>query len=129
MAMKIRTPDGYERTVPEWSKCYCVTRHTPMYIHPYPYAFPDGREIWLCPNTFHQANTLWKIYNQLGGPPTGMTIIQYTSFVRQLIKLSWEQKMLQVAVVDKKHQEDLEAAREALDLFEKTKQVLLNDTK
>lgn len=87
--MVINTPQG-KRVVPPWSKCYCVTRHTPTYLHPYPFALPDGRELWLCPNTYHQANTLLGLYRKLNAPPTGEQLRQYTTFVKNLLKLYWQ---------------------------------------
>ena len=90
MRLTIQTPNG-SRAVPDWAKCHCVSRHSPNYIHPYPFALPSGDELWLCPNTYHQATTLLNIYKKLDGPPTKMEAIKFNYFVRQLIKLYWQQ--------------------------------------
>ncbi len=92
MRTTIQTPDG-PRTVPDWAKCHCVTRHSPNYIHPYPFALPSGDELWLCPNTYHQAKTLLGIYRKLDGPPTGVAHARFNYFVRSLIKFYWQQVM------------------------------------
>lgn len=84
----IQTPDG-PRSVPDWAKCYCVTRHSPQYIHPYPFALPSGDELWLCPNTYHQARTLLSLYQKYDGPPRSAWTFNY--FVRSLITMYWSQ--------------------------------------
>lgn len=125
--MKIKTPEG-DRIIPVWAKCYCVTRHTPTYIHPYPFALPDGRELWLCPNTFHQATTLRNIYTSLNGPPKGL-YNQYSSFVRQLVKMYWQLKMTQVAEVEREIKAAEDQASEMRELFENAKRVVLDGRK
>lgn len=92
MRLTIQTPEG-PRTVPDWATCYCVSNHRPHYIHPYPYALPSGDELWLCPNTFHQANTLLNLYMNLDGPPKGTTLVKFNYFVRSLITMHWQQLM------------------------------------
>lgn len=89
MKVTVQTPDG-PRLVPHWAKCHCVTRHSPNYIHPYPFALPNGIELWLCPNTFHQANTLLKLYSSLDGPPEGRVAVKFNYFVRSLITYYWQ---------------------------------------
>lgn len=123
MAVRIKTPAG-DRIIPDWATCYCVTRHTPTYTHPYPFSLPNGRELWLCPNTFHQATTLRAIYENLNGPPRDSRT--YSSFVRQLVKMSWQQTLSQVAVEQKKAETEEAAAREARELFERAKQVVID---
>lgn len=90
MKITVQTPDG-PRTVPDWASCYCVSGHRPSYIHPYPFALPSGDELWLCPNTYHQTNTLLNLYKNLDGPPTGVTAAKFNYFVRSLITLYWQQ--------------------------------------
>lgn len=90
MRVTINTPVG-PRYLPEWAKCYCVTRHTPAYIHPYPFALPDGREIWLCPNTYHQITQLVKLYEKYSAPPGYKTKAKYTVFAQRLAKMYWDQ--------------------------------------
>lgn len=90
MKVTIQTPEG-PRLLPDWAKCHCVTRHSPNYIHPYPFALPDGTELWLCPNTFHQANTLLKLYTSLDGPPAKMVNVKFNYFVRSLLTYYWQQ--------------------------------------
>lgn len=92
----IDTPAG-PRTIPDWAKCYCVSRHTPNYIHPLPWSMPDGMEIWICPNSHHQATALWRIYNKLDGPPKFEVANQFNFFTNQLCKLSWQQKLREEA--------------------------------
>jgi hypothetical protein len=58
-------------------------------VHPYPFALPSGEELWLCPNTFHQANTLLELYKKFDGPPRSAYTFNY--FVRSLITLYWSQ--------------------------------------
>lgn len=64
-----------------------------MYVHPYPFAMYDGIELWLCPNTFHQANLLLKLYKQLNGPPDAETLRSFGFFPRGLVELYWQQVM------------------------------------
>lgn len=90
MKVKVQTPDG-PRLVPHWAKCHCVSRHSPNYIHPYPFALPSGVELWLCPNTYHQANTLLKLYTSLDGPPAKNVAIKFNYFVRSLLTYYWQQ--------------------------------------
>lgn len=90
MKTTIQTPTG-PRSVPDWAKCHCVSRHSPNYIHPYPFALPSGDELWLCPNTYHQATTLLTIYKKQDGPPVPREFVRFNYFVRQLIKLYWQQ--------------------------------------
>ncbi len=90
MRLTIQTPNG-SRAVPDWAKCHCVSRHSPNYIHPYPFALPSGDELWLCPNTYHQAMTLLSMYKKLDGPPARRDVCKFNYFVRQLIKLYWQQ--------------------------------------
>lgn len=90
MKITIQSPDG-PRLLPDWAKCHCVTRHSPNYIHPYPFALPNGIEMWLCPNTFHQANTLLKLYNSLDGPPAKTVCVKFNYFVRSLLTYYWQQ--------------------------------------
>lgn len=91
MKTRIQTPDG-PRTIPDWAECHCVTTHRPNYIHPYPFALPDGTELWLCPNTYHQATTLLNLYKQLDGPPKAHRVgPQFNYFVRSLLTLYWNQ--------------------------------------
>lgn len=92
MKTTINTPEG-PRLIPEWAKCHCVTRHSPNYIHPYPFALPDGTELWLCPNTYHQANTLLKLYKSLDGPPIAATTVKFNYFVRSLLTYYWQQEL------------------------------------
>ncbi len=92
MRTTIQTPDG-PRQIPDWANCYCVSDHRPNFIHPYPFALPNGDELWLCPNTLHQAKTLLNLYVQLDGPPNGITAAKFNYFVRQLITLYWQQVM------------------------------------
>lgn len=90
MKITIQTKQG-PRTIPDWAKCYCVTRHTPNYIHPYPFALPNGEELWLCPNTYHQATTLKSLYEKLNAPPTGVEHAKFNYFVRALMRMYWQQ--------------------------------------
>lgn len=93
MRVTIQTPSG-PRQIPDWAACHCVSRHTPSYAHPMPFVLPDSTEMWLCPNTHHQATTLLKVYRDLNGPPDFKTQLNFTVFVRGLIKLFWQQKTL-----------------------------------
>lgn len=93
MRVKLRLPDGSFREIPEWAKCYCVTRHTPHYINPMPFVIADGTELWLCPNTHHQATTLMKLYKKFNGPPDLKTNNKFNFFVRQLLTLHWRLHM------------------------------------
>lgn len=92
MKTTINTPSG-PRNIPDWAQCHCVSRHSPNYIHPYPFALPSGDELWLCPNTYHQATTLLAIYKKQDGPPAKREAIKFNYFVRSLIKLYWQQVM------------------------------------
>lgn len=100
MKTTIQTPRG-SRAIPDWAKCHCVTRHSPNYIHPYPFALPSGDELWLCPNTYHQATTLLNIYTKLDGPPQPRIMGTFNYFVRSLMKLYWQQVL--------EDQQDIEA--------------------
>lgn len=125
--IRITTSEG-ARIVPEWAKCYCVARHTPTYIHPYPFALPDGREIWLCPNTYHQATTLRGIYLKLNGPPKGQ-LREYSSFVKRLLKMYWQQKMTEDVSVERRavrDATDIEKIREMQEMFKRAKKVVLD---
>lgn len=89
MKTTIRTADGV-REIPSWATCYCVTRHTPKYIHPYPFVLPNGVEMWLCPNSHHQASTLLSLYNKHDGPPVRKIHEEFNYFVRELLKYYWQ---------------------------------------
>lgn len=113
MKTVINTPKG-PRTLPEWAKCHCVSRHTPVYIHPLPFALPSGEELWLCPNTFSQANTLLGLYTKLSGPPSADTLVQFSQFTRSLIRLYWNQLMKQT--------QDMESFNEWKERYERDKE-------
>lgn len=90
MKRVINTPEGL-RTLPEWATCYCVKRHTPTYIHPLPFSLPQGEELWLCPNTYSQVQSLLGLYEKLDGPPNDKVIVKFSPFARNLIRLYWNQ--------------------------------------
>lgn len=118
MKVTIQTPDG-PRLLPDWAACHCVSRHSPSYIHPYPFALPNGTELWLCPNTYHQANTLLKLYTGLDGPPEKRVCAKFNYFVRSLITYYWEQ------VLDARQSElEYEAWKEASSVKHQDKEYL-----
>lgn len=125
----IQTPDG-PRAVPDWARCHCCSRHTPMYVNPLPWALPEGDELWLCPNTHHQISTLWKLYLKLDGPPNGITEMKFTFFVKQLGRYAWQQQLRlnQDFSASEEHREAVEAARDEDDrlqkLFQKVRRAL-----
>lgn len=88
----INTPEG-KRNIPDWAEkgCMCVKNHRPMYVHTYPFALYNGAELWLCPNTYHQATTLLKIYQKLNGPPATPILCDFGYFPRGLIEMYWYQ--------------------------------------
>lgn len=94
MKITVKTPSG-PRVVPDWAMCYCVSKHRPAYIHPYPFALPNGDELWLCPNTYHQATTLLGMYVSLDGRPKPLTLVKFNYFVRELITMYWHQALAQ----------------------------------
>lgn len=94
MKTTIKTKGG-PRTIPDWAQCHCVSRHSPSYIHPYPFALPSGDELWLCPTTYHQANILLDIYQKLDGPPERRQAVTFNYFVRSLITMYWQQVLEQ----------------------------------
>lgn len=92
MRTVIQTPNG-PRTVPDWARCYCVSRHTPTYIHPMPWSLPDGTELWLCPNTHHMVSTLWALYQKVGGhPKLGKGQRGFSHVVIRICNMAWVQK-------------------------------------
>lgn len=90
MKATVKTPEGL-RVIPDWARCYCVSDHRPAYIHPYPFALPSGDELWLCPNTYHQATSLLNMYTSLDGPPALSAARSFNYFVRSLITMYWQQ--------------------------------------
>lgn len=92
MKRVINTPTGL-RTLPDWSKCYCVTRHTPTYINPLPFELPSGDELWLCPNSYSQAMLLKSLYKKLNGRPEAKVVNKFSLFVQNLIALCWQQHL------------------------------------
>lgn len=127
MRTTIKTPKGV-RVIPDWAKCHCVSKHRPAYIHPYPFALPSGDELWLCPNTYHQATTLLNMYTSLDGPPKPLTVVKFNYFVRELITLYWQQILA--------HREDefafaawknSQRDEDDLDLFEDIKRVVADE--
>lgn len=79
--------------LPSWAKCYCVSRHMPVYFRPFEWALPDGRALYLCPATYRGAKTLIAIYEQLEKPPSLKVQAQFTLFIRRLVKLHWRLKL------------------------------------
>jgi len=100
---------GRTRTVPEWAKCYCVQYHRPAYYAPLPYETVDGREIWLCPNTYYEVRALWALYCELDAAPSGADQQQFTMPTRNLCAHMW-QTMLQD---DREYEKKQEAQRKA----------------
>ena len=127
MKTTINTPSG-PRVIPDWAKCHCVSKHRPAYIHPYPFALPDGDELWLCPNTYHQVTTLLNMYKALDGPPKPMTAAKFNYFVRQLITMYWTQVLIQ-----RQDEGNFQAWKDSLrddddmDLFEDIKRVVADE--
>ena len=123
----INTPSG-PRVIPDWAACHCVSKHRPHYIHPYPFALPNGDELWLCPNTYHQTTTLLGLYKSLDGPPAGRTLAKFNYFVRSLITLYWQQVLEEQADA-----QAFEAWKNSLkdeddmDLFEDIKRVVADE--
>lgn len=121
MKRVINTPDGL-RTIPDWSKCYCVQRHTPTYIHPLPFSLPQGEELWLCPNAYSQAQTLLGLYERLEGPPEDKVIVQFSPFTRNLIRYYWNQVLNERREADfikeweVQHKRELDAEKEFMRL-------------
>lgn len=92
MRRVIQTPNG-PRGIPDWAKCYCVSRHMPIYLHPLPWELPDGTEMWLCPNTHHQVTTLWKMYEKVDGPPALGNHNPFALFAVRFCRFAWQMKM------------------------------------
>lgn len=129
MRVTIQTPSG-PRQLPDHACCYCVSRHSPQYVHPLPFELPDGTEMWLCPNTHHQANTLLKIYQQLGTPPGHSTQKRFTVFVQRLIRMWWEEHQEQQRLGDEAREEERQRAEEreqdeaAMEAFERVRRAV-----
>lgn len=77
--------------LPTWARCYCVSRHMPVYFRPFEWALPDGRALYLCPATYRSSKTLLAIHEQLGKPPALKVQAQFTLFTRRLVELHWRQ--------------------------------------
>jgi negative regulator of replication initiation len=83
--------------------------------------------MWFCPNTYHQATTLQALYHKLGAPPEGQEIVQnYSTFVRRLIKMSWQQTVNQTTAMEQAAQTAEGAARELREMTERVKRVILD---
>lgn len=137
MKATISTPSG-TRQVPDWAKCYCVVRHQPKYLHPYPFELPDGSEIWLCPNTFHQATMFKKKMLDSNMPLDLQNYPGVPTFVVNLMKHMWQMKLREEDIQDEyaEHQfrekDDMRArAREIvdyhMDLAKRVREVMNDD--
>lgn len=92
--MIVNTPAG-PRVVPEDAKCTCVVDHRPNYVHPLPFALPNGQEYWLCPTSFYQARALLDLYRKLDNPPEYAARREFGVYVCKIVARYWQQVLWQ----------------------------------
>jgi hypothetical protein len=84
------TVGGHE--IPDWARCYCVTRHVPTYPYPLPYFLPDGNVLYLCPNMHLSVTALLQTYEALGGRPDRELLEEYPKSTQRLVRMLWAMK-------------------------------------
>jgi hypothetical protein len=64
-------------------------------MHPYPFTFPSGEEIWICPTTLAQVRVLLKFHEKEGKFPGKLVLKDTSIFAQRTARMYVDQKRYQ----------------------------------
>jgi hypothetical protein len=90
-ALKPVRVHGHE--IPAHAKCYCVSRHVPTYAYVFPWELPDGRILYLCPNTYQCVKILLEMRREVGGAPSRSMLWEFPLVAIKLSRLHFRMEL------------------------------------
>jgi hypothetical protein len=90
VAIPPRPADNKDAVVRKGTKrCFCVSKHTPMYYSTRNFFVQRGETYWLCPTAQHSVKALLQEYAIAGGEPDLEVQAYFSRYIRHLANRSW----------------------------------------